>query len=316
MITEKQKRERHTGIGGSDAQHLFSEPPYGCERKMWYEKTQHEADHPMVESGAMTRGNKLEDLTADEYKEATGRRIVRRIKTIRHKQYPYMMAHVDRLIQKDPRGVGILECKTVGREIYFQIMRDGLPLSNALQLQWCMAVTGYTWGAFAILWAEDWKFIHFEVQRDEKLIKHLTDAAHKFWRRVENGPPPERLDPKDKRCKKCPFRTTCQGEALLASVQTENGEIQTDYSLDGMVAEFIRYKDIVEEATVLMDGAKERLKEAIGDRPVVDTHGYRLHFKPYESSRFDTRRFRKEHPATAKKYTTVSVYRPLKTIAK
>jgi len=315
MLTEKQIEERKSGIGGSDVHHLFSEKPYGCSRKLFYEKTGQEADHPVTDTGVMERGNVLEPVTADFYVKETGHKIVRRNEALVHKDYPWARANVDRLIHNDPRGVGVLECKTAGREMFFKIKKEGLPSSYILQLQWYLFVTGYKWGAFAVLWADGWQFLHFEVERDGEMIKHLLDAGQSFWRNKDNRMPP-RLDSSDKRCKTCPFRTTCQGEALLNAVSSDNGEIPTDYSLDDLVNEFIRYKEIVDEATELMEGSKLKLKEAIGDRPAVDTHGYRIHFAPFESNRFDTRRFKKDHPELAEKYLTKNVYRPLKTYAK
>ena len=77
MNREQFLKERLTGLGGSDIHHLFYEKPYGCSRKLWYEKTSQQPDYPVIASNIMKRGNKLEQLIRDEYVLRTERKIRR-----------------------------------------------------------------------------------------------------------------------------------------------------------------------------------------------------------------------------------------------
>ncbi len=310
MLTEAQLQERKKGIGGSDLHNILNEKPYGCSRKLWYDKTGQEQDHPVVTTSLMQRGNVLEDIVAAWYVDATGRKVRRMGSRIRKSQ-PWARVNIDRAIVGGERGPGVLECKTHGREIFYRLKRDGLPASHVLQLQWGMFVTGYTWGSFAVLWPDGWQFIHFDVERDDEMIALMFKAAGDFWKQVENGPAPHRLDPKDKRCQECPFRTTCQGELLLASVN-DDSDVETDPSLEKDLNEFLELKKIQAEATDLVKQKQNELAELIGSRPAVECDGHRIYYRPVETKRIDTRRLKAEKPELYEKYTNVSVSRPMR----
>ena len=315
MITEIQKEERRNGIGGSDIHHLFNVEPYGCSRYLFMDKRGDIPDYPILESGPIKRGNKMEDLIIDEYVEVTGNKVRKVYKTLTHKEYKWAKVHLDGEIISHPRGPGVLECKSVGRHMYMQIKEKGIPDSWVLQMQYGMFITGRSWASIAVLWAEQWEFITFEVDRDDELIANLVEAGESFWKQVEFGPSPDRLDPKDARCSRCPYRTSCQGAALLSSV-VDTGDIPFEETISPIVQELVELESSMADMKVLVDDKKEIIKNMIGDRPVVDCLGYRLHYKPIESKRINTKKLKSEIPDVYEKYATISVSRPFKKIAK
>ena len=315
MITDKQKQERRNGIGGSDIHHLFNVEPYGCIRYLFMDKRGDIPDYPIIESGAIKRGNKMEDIIIDEYIEVTGNKVRKVYKTLEHKEYKWAKVHLDGEIVGNPNGPGVLECKSVGRHMFMQIKQDGIPNSWVLQMMHGMFVTGRTWASIAVLWAEQWEFLTFDIDRDDELIQNIITQGEMFWKQVEFGPSPERLDPKDKRCARCPYRTSCQGAALLNTVK-DTGDIPFEDTITPVVQELVDLETSAAEIKVLIDDKKEIIKDMIGDRPVVDCAGYRLHYKPIESKRINTKKLKVEDPDIYEKYATISVSRPFKKIAK
>jgi len=313
MDREQFLKERLTGLGGSDIHHLFNAEPYGCARKLWYEKTEQEPDYPVVASNVMKRGNKLEQLIRDEYSEITERKIRRVNRMITNDRLPWAMCHLDaEIVSIDDRGTGILECKSVGRPMYYKIKDDGIPDSWIFQMQHYLLTTDRQWGSYAILWADNWEFIHFDIEADKELQHSIVEAGESFWRKVENGPAPERLDAKDKRCSNCEFRNTCQGEQLMKLAKVESDDIPFDDSLDVLMGEYATLKDLQQEAAELLDGKKREIQETLGDRVLVDCTGFRIYYKPIESTRLKSSALKKDNPEAYEKYSYKSVSRPFR----
>lgn len=287
--------ERLTGIGGSDIHHLFSLEPYGCALKLWREKRGDPPDYPVVESGPMRRGNKMEPLIADEYAEATGRRLEAR-PLARHPEHRWAIVHVDRVIHCDCRpDPGVLEVKSVGREMFSRVKRDGMPDAYILQAQHGMWVTGCQWGAFAVHCADNWQLLHWDVERDDDMIGMIQSAGEGMWRSVLAGDAPERLDPGDKRCQRCEYRTSCQGRAMLDLCKDDGSEVQVDPRLEEVVSEYLEAHGIVEEAEALLAGVREKLEAAIGDRTAVECRGGRVYWRPQTSMRMDAKELAKSY---------------------
>lgn len=303
--------ERSTGIGGSDIHHLFSLPPYGCALKLWREKSGQPPDYPRDESGPMRRGNALEPIIADEYARTTGRRVETR-GVIRDPDHPELLVHVDRVVQYGSMPPGVLEIKSVGRDMLAKLKREGMPDAYILQLQHGMLCTGYTWGSFAVHCADNWQLIWWDVARDEDIIADIRREGQEFWRRVQAGDPPEALPAGDKRCQRCEYRTSCHGQALLALCAGDGGDVEQDPAIAGVVAEYVEARDIAEEADALVSAARERLEAALGDRTAVDTPGARVYWRPQTSMRWDTKALERAHPELVAKFKRPSVSRPLR----
>ncbi len=65
-------------IGGSDLGSIVNAPPYGCARKLWYQKRAVEPDYEVPFRGHLLRGVKLEPLIVAEYVAKTGNKVRRR----------------------------------------------------------------------------------------------------------------------------------------------------------------------------------------------------------------------------------------------
>ncbi|NBW16312.1 MAG: hypothetical protein EBR82_50860 [Caulobacteraceae bacterium] len=300
--------DRTKFIGGSDIGAIVNAPPYGCARKLWYQKRGVEPDYEVPFRGHLVRGTKLEPLIVEEYETRTGRK-VRRKKVVRGASHE--AGAMDRMILGDERGPGVLECKTANERAFRGFLREGLPLSYQLQIQWYMGLAGYRWGAFAVLEPSQWRFETFEVDADAAAFAMVREMAEEFWRMVQGEGEPQRLPVSDKRCGRCEYRHSCQGVALLDAVDVD-ANAETIPGLGSLAAEYLALRDVRDEAEEAMEALKADAAAMIGDAPGGVAPGYRISFKPQVSQRVDTVALKKQFPDIYAKVIKPSVSRPFR----
>ncbi len=278
-------KERLTIIGGSDAASLFS-VGYGCRRRLVYQKRGIAPDHPQNETAPMRRGNRLEHIAAEEYAIATGRQ-VKESPLRRREDFPFLGVHIDRWIYDPEKGWGVLEIKCVGREMFYKIKREGMLDDYVLQLQHGMLVTGASWGAFCIFWADGLALLHWDLERDEVICQSILEAGVETWDLIQGSEWPGRLALPDKRCSKCEYRTQCQGALLLELAGEPTGDVPEDWSLDGVAAEYLEAKQMVSEAEEILESRRKDLEAAIGQRTEVSCNGALVYWRPQETKRLN-----------------------------
>jgi putative phage-type endonuclease len=267
--------DRRTYIGGGDMGDVLSLAPYGCRYRAWLEKRGEVEPEDISGKGPVRRGVRGEEIAAEEYSRETGRR-VRRYQFLRHKDFPYFGAHIDRhIVAFDERGPGVAEIKCPGEFAFRTIKREGMSEAHISQLNWYLYVTGWKWGAFAVFSLERFELVHFDVQRDDVLIERLANAAQDFHRLLENGPAPEKLDAKDKRCIRCHHREHCHGEPELPEW---DGLIEYDPSLGALVADYREAQQIESEASAYKTEVGDKLRVLMSGRQCVDTDGARVYY--------------------------------------
>lgn len=231
-----------------------------------------------------------------------------------HDTIPWARVNVDGLIANPMTGMGVLECKSHGQYIFRDIKAMGLPMSHILQIHQGMLVHGVYWGAIAILHPDSFDFIHFNVERDEKIIEIIKEEGAKFWEMVEKNEIPDRLDASDKRCSKCVFRTQCQGQALLDAYE----EYKDDGTFDGvdyesLVLELMDAKNVTSVAKAEEAEIAGRVKLVMANIPSMRSAGVKLIHVPQERVTFNSRKFKEDYPDIYEQYTKFSVSRPLRT---
>lgn len=183
---------RRTGLGGSDAAKVVGVSPWGGRMDLYMEKLGHSA--PLLETEAMRWGTILEDPIAREYALHSGRRIRRAADTIRHPDYPFLFAHIDRWSDKKGTPRRGLECKTAG--VFFakdfgEPGTDQVPDYYHVQCDHYMAVTGaQSWDLAVLIGGQ--RFAIYTIRRDDDLIEELIRQEVEFWNEhVVPGIPPE-----------------------------------------------------------------------------------------------------------------------------
>ncbi len=186
---ERLRQEQMTGVGGTDAAAIVGVHPYKSYVQAYLQKL---GQLPEIEDNErMYWGRKLEPMVAERFAEEHPTVKVRRRNTVwRHKDRPWQLGHVDRVIvDKGPRGNGILEIKTTDRFNADQWEDGDCPDFYAIQLHHYLMVSGYQWGVLAVLIGGN-EYREVEIQRDERLYADLTDLETEFWERVQRREPP------------------------------------------------------------------------------------------------------------------------------
>jgi predicted phage-related endonuclease len=280
--------DRSTFIGGSDIADLIGQPPWGCKRKIYYEKRGIPADFPFTGNRHTRRGQKLEAIAVAEYTEVTSRK-TQKMGFRANATKPWRAVHVDRVIWDVANGPfaahgrGVLEVKCPGREQFYRIRMAGLPLTYEMQLQWGMANVGLKWGSINIFHADSWTMIVEDKERDDEFCDLLLAEADELWEKVSKDKAddslasiPEKLNPHDPRCKTCPWRTVCQKigatpEELHEQEKVEGDAIERDETLAESVQEYHDLGEIASEAKKLYEEARNQLFAKLNGRKCVDT---------------------------------------------
>lgn len=192
--------ERKTGIGGSDAAAVVGLNPWQTNFALWEEKVGRREPDDLSHVAAVKWGIRLEDVVADAFAEETGLAVHRVNRTLRHPEYPWMMAHLDRRIVGQKRG---LEVKTAGHwaaqsDQWGRSGTDEVPEQYLIQVMHYMAVTGYEAFSLAVL-AGGQDFRIYTVPRNDTLIAQLIEREAAFWKLVESKTAPQVIDLNDAR---------------------------------------------------------------------------------------------------------------------
>lgn len=183
---------RKAGIGSSEAAPIIlGSTAWASRYSVWCDKTGR-AERGNTTTREQHWGHRLEPVIAHEYETATGRALVNPgpFTIARSNECPFMFATHDRLIVKAQghEGPGILSIKTADKE-KARDWRSGAPLDYQIQLQHEFAVSGMSWGSFAVLIGGN-DFITFDVEANPEFIAKLKSEAFKFWGLVERNEEP------------------------------------------------------------------------------------------------------------------------------
>jgi putative phage-type endonuclease len=278
--------ERRTGIGGSDIAAIMGENDYKSPVQVWREKVLGIIDEPK-NPAILELGIFLEDFVARKYAEKEGltlHQVFRRNKIFRLPRNPIILGHIDREIRLQG-GNGVLECKALGRFTYRKMVSDGLPMMYYLQLQHYMLVTGYRWGAFAILNRDTGEFISFRVEAEALIAAAIENACRDFW---GNYVIPK-IEPPESNSK----------ESGVASIPAFEGKIMRIESveLDRACADYAEAREIVNDAQGYNDLCKAKVIGLLGDNPAVETSSARIYYNTSKPRKIvDAARLKLEFP--------------------
>lgn len=279
MLTDQQKEERRTGIGGSDVAAVCGLSPWRTALDVFLEKTGDVA--PIDETPAMYWGKRLEDVVADEYARREGVDLRRVNRTLRAKDHPFMLAHIDRQVLD---GARILECKTArDSQDWGEEGTDDVPIFYLTQCLHYMIVSGRDVCDLAVLFLLERDFRIYRIGFDRDTADRVIDLEADFWQRVEEGNPPPPVNTADTR-KLFP--------------QHVDSEIEATPSV---LAAIDRLREIDSEARELEAEREARRLEVqihMGDNAgLYDPTGLPIAtWKTQTARRFDSKTFREEHP--------------------
>lgn len=180
--------KRSKGIGGSDVAVLCGLSKYKTAYQLYLEK-RGELPVDNTDSEIMRFGRRLEKPIADEFAFRSGRKVWRQRKTLKHPEHKFILGNIDRWQERDEVR-GVYEGKNANWMQRKMWLDGGVPQGYYLQLQHYLLVTGCTFGTFGVLFGGN-EFHAFDVERDEETIENILALEIDFWRRVQEGDPPD-----------------------------------------------------------------------------------------------------------------------------
>jgi len=280
---EQTQELRMSGIGGSDSAIILGLNPYKTPLQLAREKLG--LDAGFKGNAATHWGNLLEDIVAGEYQMTTGRKVARVNKTLRLKDHPQIMAHIDRRI------VGhraVLECKTAGMrsaDLWGEDGTDRVPDMYIIQTQHYMLFPQVKefCDLAALIGGQDYRTYHIEPDRE--LQDMILVADLKFWDLIQRGDLPDPSNWDD-----CNLRW--KGRVKKASEKYATPQVME------WVDELRRDTVTVKELDKKLEDLECNIKRYMEDYEVLlSPDGQKLHtWKEQKTYSFDEQRFQKDHP--------------------
>lgn len=280
MSEEEWLQWRKKGIGGSDAAAILGLNKYKSAFTVFLEKTTNYTER--VHNDAIEAGKRLEPVIAEWFEDKTGLKTAKVNAILQHPEYPFMLANIDRRIVGRSEG---LEIKTASEYFKKEWEGDEVPLPYLLQCNHYMAVTGYDAWWIAVLIGGN-KLVYKKIERDEEVIRLLIEKEKEFWEQhVEANVPPE-YDSSD----------NCTNYLHEQFRQSVPGEIALPSQAEDLIQGYLHAKEQIEFFSELKKKYENQLKGLLGEYEVGTFQDYKITWKRYEQSRFDSQRFKKDHP--------------------
>lgn len=281
---------RTKGLGGSDVGAICGVSPFTSARQIYLRKTGQYDDALNTSDASKERmhfGHMLEPVVANEYALRTGAKLIEIDATFAHKDYPWALANIDRLIVDDDENpIGILECKTTSEYMNDEWESGEILESYIYQLNWYLWILGLEKGAFACLVGGN-KFYYYEVFRNDELLNEtIIPAAKSFW--FDNvlalkEPEMQKTDTE--------FANTKYSEVV------KNSEIVfEDDVANELAATVFDCKTKIKELTNIMEEAQNRLKDRLKDTEIGYCRDYTVKWSPRRQTRVDTDKLKAEYP--------------------
>lgn len=286
---------RKSGLGGSDAGTVLGFNSYKTPYQLYLEKTgQYEE---VVDNEAVYFGNELEDFVAREFAKRTGKKVRRMNRFLRHKQYPFMTANLDRVVIGER---AVLECKTASEYMREAWEGDDIPATYLCQVHHYLAVTGFEKAYIAVLIGGN-KFVWKEVERDEEFIEILIEREKDFWENhvlADVAPPIDGSNAAGELLKKMypqddstAIMLTKDDETILDALEALTEEIK---SLETQKKEY-----------------ENRIKLKLESATEAHSPRHKLTYKTIVSNRIDSKKLKEEAPDVYEKYVKPSSSRRL-----
>jgi predicted phage-related endonuclease len=236
----------------------------------------------------------LEPIVASEYSLRTGNKLIDINCTLAHKDYPWALANIDRLIVEEittPDGVvvlkpvGILECKTTSEYNNDEWDEGEILGSYRYQLNWYLGILGLQMGAFACLVGGN-KFYYYDVYFDEDLFRCQIEAGKYFWfENVAKLIEPE-MQAVDSDLAKALFSDCIKGSEMVMDDDVAND----------LLATIVDCKKKIKELENIQTEAENRIKDRLKTTEIGYTKDFVVKWTPQSQNRVDTDKLKMVFP--------------------
>ena len=293
--------KRRTGVGGSDAAALLGVNKYKTRLKVWREKVNGYDPADLEDNKYTEAGTRFENSLREWACDRLKLKIVRSHQQHRHKDFPFMIANVDGLVQGEP---AIFEAKTTGSRFALDSELSGwgpegsdeVPFLYQAQCQHYMIVLKRQVCYLGVFFFLEREFCLYRLELNRDLEKSLVNAEETFWKMVslKEPPPPETIkELHDWYPVGYPEQVTASEEVtkLVREIQRLKQRIKTEQkSLDEVM---FQVKQYMEDYAELVNQFRD---------PVAT-------WKSQQVARFNVGRFKKDYPELAEEYTDTTTQR-------
>lgn len=275
---EAWKENRLKGIGGSDAGAVLGLNPWKSPYMLWCEKTGRIKNDE--DNEAMRLGRDLEDYVAKRFVEASGKKVRKTSFSYQNKEYPFMLANVDREIVGED---ALLECKTTNMLTKTDYKHGDIPDTYYAQCMHYMAVTGKQRVYIAVLVLNQ-GFYWYAVDRDEEAINALIEAEKHFWEDYVLKDEEPVVDGTDS--------TT---EAIDSMYPSGSGSTDL-FGREDTIQMALSIKKQIKALEKELKVHEQQLKSDIGEFELGYAGNYQVSWKNQSQQRVDSTKLRNEYP--------------------
>lgn len=293
-LTAQNVEERQAGLGGSDALAYCGKDPRKTPLQLYLEKTG-EAPEEETDEPRKAWGVRLEPVVRDWLSEELKRKIFTSKRTYRSTEYPFMVGHLDGMVQDPMEGVELKTADKFMAQEFGEVGTDAVPIRYVLQVTHYMIVTRLRrFHLGALVGGNDAR--HYVIDYDADLADMLVERARAFWHHVETKSPPDpvTLADTDKRWPQS------HGHVVIASA-----------AIVDTVSQLKELRAAEAEACKKADAIEVTLKAFMGDAGgLSDAHHHLLAtWRTQSSNRFNIAAFTEAYPDLAAQYRKLSEYR-------
>lgn len=299
--------ERRKGIGGSDVGVVMGLNKYKSKRQLFVEKTTGQSKD-LSGNTFVKKGKDLEDLIRNKYVVPYMKELGYNVHTINeiltHSEVPYIRANLDAFaIPENWKGNHldniVIEIKWVSE--YASVNWDGddyfgIPASYYAQVQAYMAVTGASKAIVCALFDEDWTVKFYEIPANYDFrIKMLQEVKFFMEGHIQMNIAPMINAELDK-------------EIIVESLKQPTTNTIQDEDMNELIMQYRdiknSLKDLEKKASGILSYITDRYLQ--GYRPTSPL--CKVSISVVHSTKFDSTRFKEEHPDMYKEYLTESEY--------
>lgn len=290
MLSEKQLVDRINSIGGSEASIILGYNKYKSKVELFLEKTgQKEIEQiDELENIPVLWGNLSEDNVAKVFERFTGKKVRKSNKKWVHSIYDYITGNLDRVIVGEK---AFLECKTANGWKAKEWEDEDIPIEYRLQCLHYLAVTGFERGYIAVM-IDNTKFVWKVVERDEELIEMIIQEEVAFWNdHVLAGVIPA-------------FDGSEASTNLLNELysRAKGDQVYLPSEAEIIIEKWEEAKEYEKTWKETKAKYENQLKEALKDAETGLTENHVVSWKNVDINRFDSKRFKVDHPALYEEY--------------
>ena len=264
---EHRRALRRQHVGSSEVAALFDASPYFTRFMLWHDKVG-TAPLPEPENARVDWGQMLEPAIAAGVAREMRWQVEPFQRYAAHDTVEGWGCSIDFHVVDHEAGPGIVEVKNVDWLRWRQDWSEArAPLHIELQLQHQLGVSGYAWGAIAVLVGGNELRI-YERQPERRALREIEAAIGAFWASVRSGTAPD------------PFGAAVENATLRALWPAIEPEKTVDLTGDEEAAELARQfawaKGQVDAHQPIREAARVKLLARIGDAGRVVMPGARI----------------------------------------